>query len=144
MPGSTGVEVCREARKQESTRGLYIILLTANQEKEKVVEGLEAGANDYIVKPFSSEELRARVGVGVRVLELQFDLARKYQELQSAMDHIRSLQGILPICMHCHKIRTDNDAWDRMEKYIEDHSEAQFSHSICPQCMEKHHPDPED
>jgi len=144
MPGRTGVEICRRARQNDYTRRLYIILLTANQEKEMVVEGLEAGANDYILKPFSSEELRARIGVGVRVQELQFELSRKCHEVQAAMEHIRSLEGILPICMHCHKIRTDGNAWDRLEKYIEEHSEAQFSHSLCPECLEKHHPEPSD
>ncbi len=62
-----------------------------------------------------------------------------HEELKKALAQIRTLQGIIPICMHCHKIRSDEEAWDRMEAYVEKHSESQFSHSICPDCLEKYH-----
>ena len=140
MPGMDGVEVCRKIRQMESKRPVYIILLTALGRKEDIVTGLNAGANDYVTKPFDNNELRARLDVGRRVVDLQSALAARVRELQQALAEIRTLQGIIPICMHCHKIRTDATEWQRLERYIEGHSEAQFSHGICPECLEKHYP----
>lgn len=144
MPGMDGIDVCRHLRKRESTSPPYLILLTTRDNKADIVEGLEAGANDYIVKPFDSNELRARIQVGRRVVELQTAMQKRVQELQEAMSHIRILQGILPICMHCHKIRNDQESWQRVDNYIQEHSDAQFSHSICPECLEKYYPENED
>ena len=107
--------------------------------KEDIVAGLEAGANDHITKPFDRDELKARVRVGQRVIELQSALADRVRELEEAMSHIRTLQGILPICMHCHRIRNDQESWERIESYIQEHSEAQFSHGLCPECLEKYY-----
>jgi len=110
--------------------------------KEDIVSGLDAGANDYVIKPFEQEELRARLRVGERVVELQSALNDRVKELQKALSHIKTLQGILPICMHCHKIRDDQDVWQRLEKYIAEHSGVQFSHGLCPECRKKYYPDP--
>lgn len=68
-------------------------------------------------------------------------LHKKNAELNNALNQIKTLQGILPICMHCHKIRNDKAIWDRLEAYIEKQTEAQFSHSICPDCLDKHYPE---
>ncbi|HEV8487880.1 MAG TPA: response regulator transcription factor [Blastocatellia bacterium] len=137
MPGLDGVEVCRRSRQMTATKSVYIILLTAKAEKNNIVEGLEAGANDYVIKPFAREELRARVGVGERVIHLQNDLAARVTELQDALSQVKQLQGILPICSHCKKVRDDKNYWQQVESYISAHSEAQFSHSICPDCFER-------
>ena len=140
MPGKDGPELCRRAREMNRTSPLYIILLTALGRKEDVVTGLEAGADDYVTKPFSNEELRARIQVAQRVIELQFALAGRVEELEDALAHVKALQGIIPICMHCHKIRADQESWELMETYIQDHSQAEFSHGLCPECLEKHYP----
>jgi len=142
MPGLDGVEVCRKIRELDATVNTYVILLTALGDKKDIVTGLEAGANDYVTKPFDKDELRARVNVGRRMVELQSALAAKIDELQKALDHVKTLQGILPICMHCHRIRNDEESWQRIEQYIGEHSDAEFSHGICPECLEKYYPDP--
>ena len=139
MPKMDGTDVCQKIREQnDSTR--YIILLTAMDQKKDIVRGLEAGANDYVIKPFDGDELRARIRVGERVIQLQEDLRARVLELEDAIAHIRTLQGLLPICMHCHKIRTDEATWQKLEGYIESHTEAEFSHSLCPDCLEEHYP----
>jgi hypothetical protein len=69
------------------------------------------------------------------------ELNKKNAHLQDALDHIKTLQGILPICMHCHQIRNDQQVWEKLEAYLSAHSEAEFSHSICPQCAKKYYPD---
>ncbi len=140
MPGLDGVEVCRRVRALSDPEPPYIVLLTARGEKSEIIRGLQAGANDYVTKPYDPEELRARVGVGRRMLELQQALAARVRELQEAQAHIKTLQGILPICMHCHKIRTDQRSWEQLEHYLSQHSDAQFSHSICPECLRRHYP----
>jgi len=141
MPGLDGVEVCRKVRQLDVSNPTYIILLTSRSSKKDIVIGLEAGADDYIGKPYETDELRVRVKVGERVAALQSALAEQVHSLQKALTHVKTLQGILPICMHCHKIRNDQQSWERLEKYITEHSDAQFSHGLCPECLKKHYPD---
>jgi CheY-like chemotaxis protein len=136
MPGMDGIEICRRLRQRKNSSHTYIILLTAKSSKANIVEGLIAGANDYITKPFDRDELRARVNVGETVLDLQQKLAGRVMDLEEALGQVRVLQGILPICSYCKHVRDDKDYWQSVECYISEHSEAKFSHGICPQCYE--------
>jgi sigma-B regulation protein RsbU (phosphoserine phosphatase) len=136
MPGMGGVEICRRVR--ELGRLTYLILLTSRTGSEDIVEGLEAGADDYVTKPFNREELRARVQGGKRVVELQRSLAQRVEQLEQALTRVKQLQGLLPICSYCKKIRDDRNYWQQVEAYIAEHSEAIFSHGICPECFEKY------
>lgn len=137
MPGLNGVEVCRKVRELKSNEPAYLILLTSRDNRQDIVHGLKSGANDYIVKPYDVEELQVRIGVGRKVVELQAMLAGRIVELQDALAQIKTLQGILPICMYCKKIRDDKQYWQQVESYVSAHTEAQFSHGICPDCYEK-------
>jgi CheY-like chemotaxis protein len=136
MPGGDGVEVCRRLRERQSSTPTYIILLTAKSSKEDVVKGLDAGANDYIIKPFDLQELRARIQVGATVVELQQRLAERVIELEEALGQVKRLQGIMPICSYCKHVRNDQNYWQQVESYVSAHSEARFSHSVCPACYE--------
>jgi len=138
MPEMDGVEVVRHIREMRKADPPYIILLTALGRKEDIVTGLDAGADDYIVKPFDRAELLARVRVGQRIVQLQDALAKRVAELEEAQEHIRTLQGIIPVCMYCHKVRTDDESWQRLEQYVAEHTDARFSHGICPDCLAKH------
>jgi sigma-B regulation protein RsbU (phosphoserine phosphatase) len=95
MPGMDGVEVCRRVRSPPVIVPLYIILLTVKLSREDILRGLEAGADDYITKPFDPDELRARVRVGVRMVELQHKLASRVKELEEAISRAKQLQGLL-------------------------------------------------
>jgi len=134
MPGLDGIEICRRIRKGQETRSVYLILLTSREGQDDKVYGLKSGADDYITKPFNPDELRARVQVGIRVLELQRILAQRVRELENALSRVKTLQGLLPICSYCKKIRDDRNYWQQVDAYISEHSEAQFSHGICPEC----------
>ncbi len=136
MPEMDGLEICRRVRQQSSATPVYIILLTAKPHKADVVRGLEAGANDYMLKPFDRDELRARVRVGEMVVTLQQNLAARVEELENALVQVKLLQGILPICSYCKDIRNDQNYWQKLDIYVTEHSEAKFSHSICPTCYE--------
>jgi len=141
MPVLDGVEVCRKVRQLDVSNPTYIILLTSRSNKKDIVAGLEAGADDYISKPYETDELHVRVKVGEKITALQSTLVEQVHSLREALAHVKTLQGILPICMHCHKIRNDQQSWEKLEKYIAKHSDTQFSHGLCPECLKKHYPD---
>jgi phosphoserine phosphatase RsbU/P len=140
MPHLDGLELCRRLRQRARPVPEYILMLTTRSGKEDLVAGLGAGANDYLHKPVDVDELRARLRVGLRTLELSIALDLRIHELEAALDHIRRLQGILPICMHCHKIRDDQESWQRIEQYLCTHADVSFSHGVCPDCVRKHYP----
>ena len=137
IPEPDGLELCRRIRERLPDRMIYTILLTSCSGHEAVVAGLEAGAHDYIVKPFDPNELEARVRVGLRVLRLQQSLAERVREVEAALTQVKQLHGLLPICSYCKSIRRDDNYWQAVEHYVAAHSEAQFSHGICPGCYEK-------
>ncbi len=137
MPAMDGTEICRRARQISYHVSPYIILLTARTNRQDIAAGLEAGANDYMAKPFDHGELRARLQAGVRMLELQTALAERVRQLENALARVKRLQGLLPICSYCKRVRNDHNYWQQVEAYITEHSEAAFSHGICPECYEK-------
>lgn len=140
MPEMSGLEVCQRVKESGIEDPPYIIILTARTQKEDIVKALGAGANDYITKPFNNAELRARVRVGQRMVEMKDALAAQVIELRTALEHIKTLQGIIPICSYCKKIRDDRGYWNQVEAYLSRHSDAQFSHGFCPECIGKHFP----
>ena len=142
MPGMDGPEVCRRVRartseKEEDRPPAYLILLTGRSAREDIIAGLDSGADDYIVKPFDADELRARLNVGLRILSLQESLAQRVRELNESLQRVRQLQGLLPICSYCKRIRDDQNYWQRVEVYVSEHTDATFTHGICPSCLEE-------
>jgi len=135
MPGLDGLEVCRRARGRMNARPLYIILLTARANRQDAIDGLDAGADDFVTKPFDPADLRARLSVGVRVVGLQRELAARIADLEAALARVDHLHGILPICSYCKKVRTESDSWQRVEAYVTAHSGVRFSHGVCPECV---------
>ncbi len=95
MPGMDGPEICRRVR--EISKSVYILLLTARAGKDRVVEGLRAGADDYLSKPFDKDELRARLSVGGRILDLQATLKARVAELEATQNENRELKLQLPL-----------------------------------------------
>ena len=134
MDEMDGIEVCRRVRERPELRGVYLILLTSRGDQKHVLAGLAAGANDYVTKPFDRDELLARINVGAQVIGLQTELAARVRELEGALAQVKQLQGLLPICSYCKSIRDDHNYWHEVESYFRCHSQADFSHSICPGC----------
>jgi len=138
MPGLDGTEICAQARELIKDRPLYLLILTSRSEKSDVVQGLGAGADDYLTKPFSPDELKARLKTGERVLRLEAALHARVHELEEALANVKTLQGLLPICSYCKKVRDDGDYWHQVESYVGKRTGAQFSHGVCPDCYAKH------
>lgn len=136
MPGLEGIQILRRLRTTPGFELLYVILLTSRTDKEDVAYGLAAGANDYIAKPFDPSELEARVRVGERMVKLQRSLAARVAELEVALAHVQRLQGLLPICSYCKKVRNETNYWEQVDSYLTSHSDVQLTHGICPTCMD--------
>jgi phosphoserine phosphatase RsbU/P len=137
MPCVDGLELCRRIRQTPTHAHMYVLLLTARDSRADIVAGLEAGADDYLVKPFDVHELRARVHTGLRILGLQKDLAEQIAMLKETIANVKQLKGLLPMCSYCKKIRKDAGYWQQLEAYISDHSDAEFSHGVCPTCFDR-------
>jgi response regulator RpfG family c-di-GMP phosphodiesterase len=104
-------------------------------------QGLDDGADGYIARPVSNRELTARINAMVRIMTAERERDHLIGELRQALSKIKQLSGLLPICMHCKKIRDSKGYWNQLEAYIQENTDAEFSHSICRQCAQKHYPD---
>ena len=111
-------------------------MLTTRDTKDDIAEALQAGADDYLNKPFDRKEMQARIQVGKRVLDLQIALADRVRALEASIKREKRLQGLLPICSYSKKIRDDQNYRQQVERYVETRADVAFSHSICPECYE--------
>jgi len=123
MPEMDGLTLCRMLRAQRRPKYTYVLLLTALGGKENYLQGMDAGADDYLTKPFGLDHIRARLRVAERIVSLQ--------------EEVTTLSGLLPICAYCKKIRDDNQQWTTVESYVSKRTEASFSHGVCPECYER-------
>jgi PleD family two-component response regulator len=144
MPDLSGFDVCSIIKSDASFADIPVIFLTAVDIYDGEHRGLELGGIDYLTKPINYTLLKLRVRNHIALKERndllteQRDLlARQKQELEEALARIRTLEGIIPICMYCKKIRDDQNSWHQLEKYFAEHSEAKFTHGICPHCVEE-------
>jgi DNA-binding response OmpR family regulator len=122
MPAVDGLALCRLIRELKTPKYTYIILLTALSGSEAYLEGLKAGADDFLTKPLHEQMLAARLAVGERIL--------KVQEVN------RQLAQFILICSYCKKARNDEASWEKLEEFLMQQPELQLSHGICPDCYE--------
>jgi DNA-binding response OmpR family regulator len=120
MPFVDGLDLCRRIREEQRPAYTYIILLTALTGRESYLEGMNAGADDFMNKPVDLEALSARLRVAERTLNLQ--------------TMVSSLEGLLPICAYCKKIRDESNEWHQVEAYVADRTDASFADTLCPAC----------
>ncbi len=138
MPELDGVEVCRMVKEMERENPPYIILLTARDSKKDIVEGFDAGADDYMTKPFDDNELRARVRVAERLVRTQTSLTETVAELKEVLNQLEMIQGGMTVCPSCHKIfNNDDDCWYTIEETVTRQNDPHFIHTICPDCSGK-------
>jgi len=130
MPGMNGFEICRTIKADKTMASLPVIFMTALDSVGDKMAGFAAGAVDYITKPFQQAEVLARINTHIT-------LRKREKELEQALEEIKTLSGILPICSYCKQIRNDKGYWQQVEEYISEHSQAMFSHGVCPSCYKK-------
>jgi CheY-like chemotaxis protein len=141
MPGIDGFETCRRLKANNATKDIPVIFMTALTDTVDEVKGLEVGAVDYITKPIKTEIVSARINTHLALRNTQKQLEERNLQLQHALDNIKTLEGMIPICANCKQVRDDEGFWQQVEVYIRDHTDAKFSHGICPDCMESLYPD---
>ena len=141
MPEMDGFEVCARLKADKALKHIPVLFLTAFTETADKVKAFSMGAVDYITKPFQLEEVCARVDTHLRLRRFQVELSNSVDELQKALEDNHTLRGIIPICSSCKKIRIDKVSWQQVEQYVSEHSEAKFSHGVCPDCMLRLYPD---
>lgn len=134
MPDMDGYELCEKIKKTPRTEEIPVIFITAVSEAMDDAKAFELGAVDYIPKPFNPLTVKARVNTHIK-------LHRTVKRLQAALNDIKTLSGLIPICAACKKVRDDKGYWSQVEEYIQDRSDAQFSHGICPECTAIYYPD---
>jgi AmiR/NasT family two-component response regulator len=134
MPEIDGLEAARRIQECCPTP---VVILTAYESQDFLQKAATAGVGAYLTKPPKPKELERAIAIAMaRHLDL-VELRRLNKELELALDEVKRLRGILPICANCKKIRDDQGYWQQIETYIRDHSEADFSHGICPDCIKK-------
>jgi len=161
MPGLDGIEACRKIKTSERLQDIPIIVTTVKTEPEYLRSAFTAGAIDYIRKPLNSAELQARVSSAL-MLKQEMDyrkfreqelkelnealrhreqqLTKTNQALHQALQQVKALRGMIPICSSCKRIRNDQNYWQRLEDYLQEHSGAEFSHSLCIECAKRLYP----
>ena len=147
LPGRDGLGVLEEIRQGKAPPP--VVMVTGRGDEQVAVKAMKGGAYDYVVKGegyLQRLPVVARRAVEAHQLALERKRVEKereklIRELQDALAQIKKLSGLLPICASCKKIRDDQGYWTQIEAYIRDHSEATFSHDICPECMKKLYPD---
>ncbi|NQT23868.1 response regulator [candidate division KSB1 bacterium] len=144
MPGMNGLEMCKRLQESDNTKDIPVIFLTARIESQDIVKGFEVGGVDYVTKPVNAQVLLARVRTHVSLKRTRDEQKVLIKKLQNSLAEIKTLSGLVPMCAHCKKIRDDEGYWEKVEVYIEEHSEAQFSHGICPECKDELYPELED
>jgi DNA-binding response OmpR family regulator len=137
MPDLNGFEVCKIIKADERFADIPVIFLTALDSQGDQLQGLELGGIDYLTKPINFALLKLRVRNHLAMKEQRDLLVRQKKELEAALARVKQLEGIIPICMYCKKIRDDQQSWHQLEAYISNHSEALFSHGMCPDCVEE-------
>lgn len=147
MPGIDGVAATRHVKSLDGLRDIPVIVVTAKTALDDLQAAFAAGAMDFITKPVNSVELLARVNSALMLKKemdcrktRELELRRSNEDLQRALREVKVLKGLVPICASCKKIRNDQGFWQQLEEYIQQHSEAEFSHGLCTPCIKKHYP----
>jgi len=137
MPEMDGYQVFNAFRVIPALTEVPILFITASDDEIFEVRGLEMGPGDYIHKPFNPDLIRLRINNHLAFSQKRSELFRRNQVLEETVANMKQLEGVIPICMYCKKIRDDEDSWNQLETYISKRSGARFSHGICPQCADE-------
>ena len=117
--------------------GIPVVFLTAHSDQTTLDRALLASPFGYILKPFQVRELKVTIEVALYKHRKEAENQRLIAELEAALGKVKLLSGLLPSCASCKKIQDAKGQWHALEEYIHSHSEADFTHNLCPDCTEK-------
>ena len=132
-----GIQAAQRIRTQIN---IPVVFLTVHADESTLQRAKVTQPFGYLLKPFEQRELHSTIGIALYKHAADAERERLIVELQDALAHIKTLHGLLPICMHCKRIRNDDGYWQQLEDYIRQHSEAEFSHGLCPSCARQLYP----
>jgi YesN/AraC family two-component response regulator len=135
MPELNGLEAARQIQEQCPRP---VVLLSAHEETEFVNRAGALGIGAYLLKPPNGPELARTMAIAEARFTDLMELRRLNAELQLALDKVKVLSGMIPICAGCKKVRNDRGFWQQVENYISEHSGARFSHGLCPDCLKEY------
>jgi len=138
MPDMDGIEATRRIM---ASHPVPVVALTAYENPDLMRQGVEAGLGAYLVKPSTAREMERAIIVAMARFDDIMELRLLNDQLKMALAKVKQLSGLLPICASCNMIRDDGGRWQQLEHYIREHSEAEFSHSLCPECFKKLYPE---
>ena len=140
LPDGEGPDLLRQLRATEGECP-PVILQTVLDHEATAVAALAAGAQDYLVKGrFDSVLLRRAIRYAIERDRLVKERNRLTHELQEMLGRVKTLEGILPVCAWCRRIKDEDGVWDALEGYLDRHSKAKVSHGMCPDCARKYAP----
>lgn len=125
------------AERINFTLDIPIVYLTAHANGATIERATATRPYGYIVKPFNEQVLHSNIEMALYRHRTDSELKRLNKMLIESLNKVKQLTGLLPICASCKRIRTENGFWERIESYIAEHSDADFTHGICPECAEK-------
>jgi len=131
------------AIRQEQCPDVPFVFVSGQIGEERAIESLKSGATDYVIKDKLSRlvpavnRALAEAKERTRRKQAEEDREKLVHELQEALARVKTLSGMLPICASCKKIRDDKGYWSQIESYISTHSDAEFTHGMCPDCEKK-------
>lgn len=117
-----------------------VLFLTAHSDSKTVERARETAPYGFLLKPFDAQELIIMIEISLHKHAIDREKDQLNRELKAALERVKQLSGLLPICFNCKRIRDDKGYWEQIEKYIREHSEAEFSHGLCPDCAHKLYP----
>jgi CheY-like chemotaxis protein len=129
------------ASKIHDLYDIPVIFLTAYSDEQTLENAKASEPMGYITKPIEKNDLRVTLEMAFYKARMETERKELMRKLQAALDEIKTLSGIIPICASCKKIRNDSGYWEAVEDYIEHHSDAQFSHGVCPECSARLYPE---
>jgi len=140
LPDSQGMDTVKTL--VAAARRIPIVVMTGLTDHEVGIEAVNAGAQDYLIKGQVSGEVLVRsIRYAIERKRIENEKEQAIAELQEALAKVKLLSGFIPICASCKKIRDDKGYWQQVESYIQKHSNAEFSHSICPECTHRLYPE---
>jgi len=142
MPEMDGFETIEMMKTTKRGRFIPVIFVSAIYKEDFYkIRGVKSGGVDFITKPIIDDIIVGKVKIFLELYRQRKELEHLVSELRDSLEKVKQLQGLLPICSSCKKIRSGDGYWSNVDQYISDHTDVVFSHTVCDDCMQKLYPD---